>query len=243
MQAKSNDFIALSEIAIGKPQLQEAVYDGTTRAYDKRFAAMFADGADHGEAMRAQAAESKRRALRNLPDLLEQAEANLTENGFAERSLAIDLDLLDKQARSRADLPVNHFDTVIANPPFFDSASGTGAPDPTKSASSHMPSGKLDHWVKLAAGSLKAGGEAIFVHAADSLPELIAAFALRFGNLTLLPIAPRPDKSATRILMRGIKGSRAPLTLLPPLVLHPEAGNSFNPLPDAILRGQARLDW
>ncbi len=82
MQAKSNDFIALSEIAIGKPLLQEAVYDGTTRAYDKRQAAMFADGNAHGEAMRAQAAEAKRRALRNLPDLLEQAEANLTENGF-----------------------------------------------------------------------------------------------------------------------------------------------------------------
>ncbi|MEO1647018.1 MAG: lactate utilization protein B, partial [Chloroflexota bacterium] len=36
---------------------------------------------EHGEKMRQQAAEAKRRSLRQLPDLLEQAEQTLTENG------------------------------------------------------------------------------------------------------------------------------------------------------------------
>ena len=82
MEAQSNNFISLSEIAIGDPELQRAVAKGTNNAYTKRLAAMFADGHDHGEWMRQQAAEAKRRALRNLPDLLEQAEKNLTANGF-----------------------------------------------------------------------------------------------------------------------------------------------------------------
>lgn len=82
MEVKSNDFIALSEIAIANPDLQQAVAFGTNNGYTKRLAAMFADGRDHGERLRAQAAEAKRRALRNLPDLLEKAETNLRANGF-----------------------------------------------------------------------------------------------------------------------------------------------------------------
>ena len=82
MQVKSNDFVALADIAIGNPDVQQAVSKGTHNAYNNRLKAMFGNGHDHGEALRQQAAEAKRRALRNLPDLLEQAEANLTANGF-----------------------------------------------------------------------------------------------------------------------------------------------------------------
>lgn len=82
MDVKSNDFIALSDIAIHTPTLQEAVSQGTTTAYFKRKKAMFQYGDEHGEFMRQQAAEAKRRALRNLPDLLERAEGNLKKNGF-----------------------------------------------------------------------------------------------------------------------------------------------------------------
>ena len=43
---------------------------------------MFAHSDEHGEFMRGQAAEAKRRALRKLPDLLETAERNLKANGW-----------------------------------------------------------------------------------------------------------------------------------------------------------------
>ena len=82
MQVNSNNFVSLAEIAIHNPELQDAVSDGTRRAYDKRANSMFADSNEQGEAMRHQAFEAKRRALRNLPDLLEKAESNLLSNGF-----------------------------------------------------------------------------------------------------------------------------------------------------------------
>ena len=44
---------------------------------------MSAVSAEHGEFLRQQAAEAKRRALRNLPDLLETAERNLKANGWS----------------------------------------------------------------------------------------------------------------------------------------------------------------
>ena len=82
MQVQSNDFIALADIAIHNKDLQEAVGSGTRTAYNKREKAMFDHSNTHGQAMRQQAAEAKRRALRKLPELLEQAENNLTNNGF-----------------------------------------------------------------------------------------------------------------------------------------------------------------
>lgn len=82
MEIKSNDFIALSKIAIHDDTRQTAVKKGTHHAHENRLAAMTAYGAEHGESMRQQAAEAKRRALRNLPDVLETAEKNLKANGF-----------------------------------------------------------------------------------------------------------------------------------------------------------------
>ena len=82
VEIQSNDFIALADIALHNPDLQRAVGSGTRGGYARRAETMFAHSQDHGERMRQQAAEAKRRALRNLPDLLETAESNLIANGW-----------------------------------------------------------------------------------------------------------------------------------------------------------------
>lgn len=85
MQVQSNNFIRASEIAVNNSEQRNAVVTGTGTAYQKRLAAMFATSKEHGEAMRQQAAAAKRRALNklpDLPDLLEQAEAKMQENGI-----------------------------------------------------------------------------------------------------------------------------------------------------------------
>ena len=82
VEIQSNDFIALADIALHNPDLQHAVGSGTRGGYQKRTETMFAHSHEHGEHMRQQAAEAKRRALRKLPDLLETAERNLQANGW-----------------------------------------------------------------------------------------------------------------------------------------------------------------
>ncbi|MFN2116641.1 MAG: LutB/LldF family L-lactate oxidation iron-sulfur protein [Candidatus Promineifilaceae bacterium] len=82
MEVQSNNFIPAARIAIHDADLQTAVAMGTDSGFDKRQAVMFADGKDHGEAIRRQAAAIKRNALNSLPDLLEQAEAAMQENGI-----------------------------------------------------------------------------------------------------------------------------------------------------------------
>lgn len=170
------------------------------------------------------------------------AEANAADNGFADRARIVITDIAGKGAdRRAAGLMDNGYDAVIANPPFF--ADGTLASDPGRAGARHMDATALDLWIKAAAGLAAGGGEVIFVYPAQSLAPLLAGFTQRFGAVTVLPLVPREGEKASRVLVRGIKGSRAPLTLLASRALHEPEGRAFRPEFDAIFRGSARLVW
>jgi L-lactate dehydrogenase complex protein LldF len=81
MKVEANNFIRAAEIAVHDKEMQSAVKSGTMNAHLRRIEAMYRHSVEHGEMMRQQAARAKRYALRNLPELLEQAEANLKANG------------------------------------------------------------------------------------------------------------------------------------------------------------------
>ncbi len=171
------------------------------------------------------------------------AALNLKVNGFAGRSEVLALDVSARgKVRAAAGLAADLYDTVIANPPFFDPAAGS-APSAARTSARHMPPDALDLWVKAAASHAAPEGEIIFIHAAASLPLLLPAFMTRFGAVTVLPLIPRDGEAASRILVRGTKGSRAPFTLLAGRVLHEPEGRAFRPEFDAIFRGSARLVW
>lgn len=170
------------------------------------------------------------------------AEANAADNGFADRARIVITDIAGKGGdRRAAGLVDNGYDAVIANPPFF--ADGTLASDPGRAGARHMDAVALDLWIKAAAGMAAGGGEVIFVYPAQSLAPLLAGFVRRFGAVTVLPLVPREGEKASRVLVRGIKGSRAPLTLLASRALHEAEGRGFRPEFDAIFRGSARLVW
>lgn len=169
------------------------------------------------------------------------ATENVTANGFAARADVLVLDLTAPgRVRVATGLEPDRFASVIANPPFFEA--GT-APAPRRAAARHMSAEALDAWVKSAASHAAPGGEVIFVHVADRLSSLLQSFEARFGAITLLPLTPREGEPAHRILIRGIKGSRAPLTLLASRAVHTPSGRSFRPEFEAIFRGQDRLHW
>jgi tRNA1(Val) A37 N6-methylase TrmN6 len=180
----------------------------------------------------------------NNEDILGVAEKNLRQNGFADRAGTLFLDVTAKgQTRTAAGLRTDFFTSVIANPPFYDSGEGTQSPDAGRAAARHMPAGQIELWAKTAATSGAPGGEVIFIHLARALPELLASLNRRFGALSILPIVPRAGEPASRVLIRGIKGSRAPVKLLSPLILHLEKGHDFSPQAHNIFSGRARLDW
>ncbi|HWJ89245.1 MAG TPA: methyltransferase [Pelagibacterium sp.] len=179
--------------------------------------------------------------VENNAQMLVLAARNIETNGFAARANLIDLSAAASGTERKArGLATDRFDTVIANPPFF--ASGTRAPDAARAAARHAE-GDIGTWVRTAVSSAHAKGTVIFVHLAEALPQLLDTFGARMGAITVLPIVPRPGRPASRVLVRGTKGSKAPMRLLSPMVLHEETGNGFTPLVQSILRGDSRLDW
>lgn len=191
----------------------------------------------HGEALSATLVDSN-------AEMLALARANAASNNLADRARIIAVDVTARGAdRRAAGLADNAFDSVIANPPFFADGAGTLSADSGRAAARHMDAATLDLWIKAAAGAARADGEVIFIYPAPSLSPLLAGFTQRFGAVTVLPLMPRPDEPAGRVLVRGIKGSRAPLTLRPGRALHGAEGREFSPQFEAIFRGLGRLVW
>ena len=171
------------------------------------------------------------------------ARDNITHNQLTGRA---DIVVADIEAEAAVDLDAvglaaDRFDHAVANPPFQTEGDGRAPPDPLKAKSHVMPAGGVDRWARAMARLVKPGGTATMIHRADALPEMLDAFAGRFGAVTVLPVYPRPGALAGRVIVAGRKGSRAPFRLLPGLCVHGEDGHDFTPMLEAVLRRGAGL--
>jgi tRNA1(Val) A37 N6-methylase TrmN6 len=177
--------------------------------------------------------------LEKEPQLAELANENVRRNDLADRVRVVTgvVGAASSELRTLG-LVEESFGHVIANPPFHDTDAGTLAPDALKAGAHAMADGELEAWARFMARMTAPWGEATMVHKADALPRLLAALATRFGALKILPLHPRQGEPAHRVLVQGVKGSRAPLQILPGFVLH-EAGGAFTPVAQAILRAGA----
>ena len=171
-------------------------------------------------------------------DMARLAQRNAARNALAER---FRVRIGDAAHPQRLELKEGTFDHVMANPPWFDH---TAAQSPTdaRRARAHMADDDLlEDWLKAAARMLRHGGALTLVHRAEALPEALAALARRFGDVRVLPIQPKREKPAIRVIIGARKGKRAPLRLLPPFILH-ESDGRFTEAAEAILRHGAALD-
>ena len=167
--------------------------------------------------------------------LVKLAAHNVARNGLAERARAV---LLDVAAPARlyaaAGLPAGCAGHVLMNPPFNDPARSNASPDAGKHLA-HVATGEgLAPWLRAADRLLAPGGTLTLIWRADGLAAVLGALA-RFGSVAVLPVHPRPDTPAIRILVRAIKGGRAPLTLFPALILA-DAEGAPTPQAEAVLR-------
>jgi tRNA1(Val) A37 N6-methylase TrmN6 len=169
------------------------------------------------------------------------ARQNIERNGLCARARVIQSDVVHPlgETPELARL-AETFDCVVANPPYHTHGRGTVPKNPMKAASHAMPDGDLARWVRFMAAMARPGGSATVILTQHALPDLLAAFHGRFGALSLLPLHPRAHAPATRIIVQGIKGSRAGLQVLPGLVLH-EADGRFRPAVEQILRHGAAV--
>lgn len=146
-----------------------------------------------------------------------------------------------------ADLRQQSFDHVIANPPYYPPGGGSAARDAGRETALREET-PLSVWLDSASRRLKPRGWLTMIHAADRLPDLLAAMDRRLGSISLRPVAAREGRPAGRILLRARKEGRARFRLLSPLILHqgkehPGDQEHFTELASAILRRGAALNW
>lgn len=169
------------------------------------------------------------------------ADNNIAANGLQERACIVQQDILAPRQTSHPQLADNSFDVAVSNPPYYDATRHRRSPSDLKADSHSMPVGGLDRWLRFMARLTRPGGRAIIVHRADQLPDLLSAMTSRFGDIVLQPLHPRLGQPASRVMLTGVRGSRAPMRLSPGLVLHGE-DNRFTPVIDKILKTPTALN-
>ncbi len=165
---------------------------------------------------------------------------NAGRNGMTDRVRALCLDAeASADAFAAAGLPPGCAAHVLMNPP-FNPMQHNVSPDPDRRAAHVGSSETLRKWLASAARLLDADGVVTLIWRADGLADVLAALAGGFGGVAILPVYPKPGAAAIRVLARGIKASRVPLTMLPGLLLA-DADNKPTPQAEAILRENAAL--
>ena len=176
--------------------------------------------------------------LERDPQALELARRGAALNAMQDR-----LELLAGDvAGGFAALRLRPFDAVLSNPPFFDDASSLRGPHPSRRGA-YLADDGLGAWAQFLAKAAREGGTITVIHRADRLADLLGLLSEKCGSVRIRPIHPFADAPAKRVLMRAVKTGKAPLELLPPLVLHDRSGGKHTPEAEAILRGEAALGW
>ena len=133
-------------------------------------------------------------------------------------------------------------DWAVSNPPFFDDAKALRAPSEGKRGA-WMADDGLRAWTGFLLKAVREGGRIVVIHRADRLADLLALLGDKAGSFAVRPVHPFADEPAKRVLVHAVKTGRAPLRLLPPLVLHDREGGKHSAQAEAILRGEAALEW
>jgi tRNA1(Val) A37 N6-methylase TrmN6 len=178
-------------------------------------------------------------------DLARLAERNAVRNGLETRTRVLRLDVLNPKARREAGM-TEPAGCVVTNPPFFDAKSVRASPDEGK-ARAHVLAGaeagaSLADWIQASLAILAPSGRFVMIHRPDALSVILAAIGGRLGALAFLPVHPAIGVSAHRLLVSGVKGSKAPLRIAPGLILHGPDGQ-LTAQADAIHRGERLIDW
>lgn len=170
------------------------------------------------------------------PGLARLAEENISVNGLPDRVSVREQDVLrlggDAALRER-------FDCVLTNPPYLEAGKFRRSGNANRERA-HMLEAPLADWLRGAVAVLAPKGKLFLIHRAEAIGNILDALGNRCGDVACRFVHPRADKPAIRVLLSAVKGSRAPLTILPPVILNGAEG--FTPEAARWHAGTSRLD-
>lgn len=170
--------------------------------------------------------------------------AALARGNAASNEIAADVIVLDitsaAETFAAAGLTPDSVDAVMMNPPFNDPARHRASPDRARQNAHVATDVTLESWIHAARRILKSGGALTLIWRADGLAEVLAALGRGFGSLAILPVHSNAKTLANRVLIRAIKGGKAPLRIHAALLLNDESALPNKEVQD-ILAGKGVL--
>jgi tRNA1(Val) A37 N6-methylase TrmN6 len=173
-------------------------------------------------------------------DLCALAAENARRNSLEGRVRAMVADVTDVHALNAAGFVSGAADRVLMNPPFNDPRVHRLSPDARRRRAHAGDPTLLDSWSAAAHRLLKSGGVLTLIWRADARDEVVATLGRRFGNMDIMPVLPRADVPAIRVLVRAVKEAPLETRDCAPLVLNDAAGKPTREA-EAVLRGAEPL--
>lgn len=118
-----------------------------------------------------------------------------------------------------ADLRNRQFTHVMINPPYFDRATGSAAPDAGRDIAMGGDT-PLGDWIDIAVKRLAPKGYFTMVLRIERLPEVLKTLNGRLGSIIVRPISAREGSMPHLFLLQARHSGRAPFRLMVPLVMH-----------------------
>ena len=170
--------------------------------------------------------------------------ADIARRNAASNAIAADVIALDVTsaagAFAAAGLSPDSVDVVLMNPPFNDSARHRASPDKAREIAHVATAATLEDWIHAGRRILKSGGVLTMIWRADGIAEVLAALDRGFGSLAILPVHADVTSPAIRVLVRAVKGGKAPNRIQPALILNDESARPNQKVRD-ILAGKEVL--
>jgi len=167
------------------------------------------------------------------------ARANAAANALPAEVVVLDVEA-SAESFAAAHLTPDSAEIVLMNPPFNDSARHRASPDRAREVAHVASATTLESWVHAARRILKPKGVLTLIWRADGLAEVLSALDRGFGSIELLPVHANLTAPAIRILVRAVKGGRAPMQLHASLLLNDQSGVP-NKQVQEILAGEGTL--
>jgi len=175
---------------------------------------------------------------------IDEGLGDLARGNAVANAIAADVIMLDVTSAAdvfaAAGLSPDSVDVVLMNPPFNDPARHRASPDKAREIAHVATAATPEKWVRAARRILKSGGALALIWRADGLVEVLSELGRGFGSLELLPVHAEARVPAIRVLIRAIKGGRAPLQMHAALLLNDESALPNKQVQD-VLAGKGGL--
>lgn len=142
---------------------------------------------------------------------------NLCRYNSEKNSLELNIKNIGIENMPKQDL----YDFVITNPPFF--SKGSSRISEVKRLA-NFETMELFEWISLCMKQLKNKGIFAIIHDASRIGDILAAIKGQAGATEIIPIFPKENKEAIRIMVKCIKGSFSKTKIHRGIVIHSEDG-------------------